>query len=62
MLIRNFDPDSIYFKCRICGEARPKKDFPTTQKVCIDCAHKMNWHLPKRRGRRKKSETNNLKH
>jgi len=41
MLIRNFDPNDIFFRCRVCGQSRPKREFPTIHKVCIDCAHKM---------------------
>ena len=52
MLPRDFSPDDVFVKCRKCNEAHPKSDFPTIHRVCIDCAHSMNWRLPERRGRR----------
>ncbi|MFA5406566.1 MAG: hypothetical protein WC307_04395 [Candidatus Nanoarchaeia archaeon] len=51
MLSRDFEPGEIFVRCRICKQGQPKKDFPTMHKVCINCAHEMNWKLPEKKGR-----------
>ncbi len=55
MVPRDFNPNQIMIRCRVCNKPHPKSDFPTFQRVCRDCAEKMHWVIPDHKGRRPKS-------